>query len=267
MDRSPIFGSTTCYLFALFALAFAAPPPHSGLSLQHTVTRRTILQKVRRHPFPDCSGHRASTAGRYTVSGTISLSSRLCFSPFPHGTRSLSVAKEYLALGGGPPGFRPGSTCQVVLGKSAQEGFLTPTGLSPSMAWLSSHFGFVHLCQTCAPPQQGWRLPRPRLCNACGLSRTAGLGLAPPEGDAVPRSLAATRGVELFFPFLRILRCVNSPRCRHAWLARGAGLLSSRRVAPFGNPRITVCLATSRGLSQLATSFVGSWRQGIHRIP
>ena len=29
---------------------------------------------------------------------------------------SLSVAREYLALGDGPPGFRPRSTCVVLLG-------------------------------------------------------------------------------------------------------------------------------------------------------
>ena len=100
------------------------------------------------------NGHSAPTACRCTVSGTISLSSRLCFSPFPHGTCALSVAKKYLALGGGPPRFRPGFTCPAVLGISIQEGFLTLTGLSPSVGWLSSHFCFVHLYQTCAPPQR-----------------------------------------------------------------------------------------------------------------
>jgi hypothetical protein len=42
------------------------------------------------------------------------------FSPFPHGTGSLSVAKEYLALGSGLPGFPQGFTCPVVLRISAQ---------------------------------------------------------------------------------------------------------------------------------------------------
>src|SRR5437667_11472064 len=37
------------------------------------------------------------------------------FSPFPHGTSSLSVAKEYLALRGGPRRFRPGFPCPAVL--------------------------------------------------------------------------------------------------------------------------------------------------------
>jgi hypothetical protein len=40
----------------------------------------------------------------------------------------------------------------------------------------------------------------------------------------------------------------------------------SGRVAPFGNPRITVRLPTPRGLSQVPTSFIGSWCQGIHRV-
>ena len=39
------------------------------------------------------------------------------------------------------------------------------------------------------------------------------------------------------------------------------------RVSPFGHPRITARLAAPRGLSQPPTSFIGSWCQGIHRVP
>ena len=39
-----------------------------------------------------------------------------CFSPFPHGTGSLSVTGEYSALEGGPPGFVPDFTCPALLG-------------------------------------------------------------------------------------------------------------------------------------------------------
>jgi len=40
--------------------------------LPHRVTRRSIMQKVRRHPFPEASsGHRAPTACRHMVSGTF----------------------------------------------------------------------------------------------------------------------------------------------------------------------------------------------------
>jgi len=42
------------------------------------------------------------------------------FSPFPHGTGSLSVSSEYLALDGGPPRFPQSSTCSEVLGKPFQ---------------------------------------------------------------------------------------------------------------------------------------------------
>ena len=37
------------------------------------------------------------------------------FSPFPHGTGSLSVDYEYLALEDGPPMFRQDFTCPVLL--------------------------------------------------------------------------------------------------------------------------------------------------------
>ena len=43
------------------------------------------------------------------------------FSPFPHGTGSLSVAEKYLALGDGPPEFPQGFPCPVVLGEIAGE--------------------------------------------------------------------------------------------------------------------------------------------------
>ena len=57
----------------------------------------------------------APTACRRMVSGTISLPSSGCFSPFPHGTRSLSVSRECLALPDGPGGFAQGSSCPALL--------------------------------------------------------------------------------------------------------------------------------------------------------
>jgi hypothetical protein len=60
-------------------------------------------------------GHSPPTACRHAVSGTISLPSQGFFSPFPHGTSSLSVAREYLALPDGPGRFSLGSTCPAIL--------------------------------------------------------------------------------------------------------------------------------------------------------
>ena len=65
--------------------------------------------------------HSPPTACKHAVSGTISLPSQGFFSPFPHGTSSLSVASEYLALPDGPGGFPQGSTCPAVLRSHLKE--------------------------------------------------------------------------------------------------------------------------------------------------
>ena len=62
--------------------------------------------------------HRAPTACTHTVSGSISLPLQGFFSPFPHGTGSLSVGNEYLALEDGPPIFRQDNTCPALLNMS-----------------------------------------------------------------------------------------------------------------------------------------------------
>jgi hypothetical protein len=60
-------------------------------------------------------GHSPPTACKRVVSGTISLPSQGFFSPFPHGTGSLSVASEYLALPDGPGSFEQGFSCPALL--------------------------------------------------------------------------------------------------------------------------------------------------------
>ena len=114
-----------------FASASTDSTPFSGsLSLRRgasrrhtspvTATRRLIMQKARRHMI-----HHAPTACRRMVSGSISPSSSECFSPFPHGTGTLSVSREYLALPDGPAAM-PRETSR--------------TGLSPATARLSRRF-------------------------------------------------------------------------------------------------------------------------------
>ena len=82
---------------------------------------------------------RPSTACRHTVSGTISLPSQGFFSPFPHGTGSLSVISECLALGDGPPGFPQGFSCPVVLRCKIKSLNVASTGLSPSSVGYSKN--------------------------------------------------------------------------------------------------------------------------------
>src|ERR1700750_607142 len=79
------------------------------------------MQKARGQAFRSKLRHSPPTACRHTVSGTFSLPSQGFFSPFPHGTGSLSVAGTYLALGDGPPRFPQGSTCPAVLRNQTRE--------------------------------------------------------------------------------------------------------------------------------------------------
>src|ERR671912_2373752 len=73
------------------------------------------MQKARGQAFRTEVRHSPPTACRHTVSGTLSLPSQGCFSPFPHGTGSLSVTNEYLALPDGPGRFPRDFSCPAVL--------------------------------------------------------------------------------------------------------------------------------------------------------
>ena len=104
------------------------------------------MQKARRRP-------QASTACRHTVSGSFSLPYSGFFSPFPHGTRSLSVSQEYLALPDGSGGFRQDFTCPALLRILMDHKCISCTGLSPSMAKISKlfHYTFILRVQSYNP--------------------------------------------------------------------------------------------------------------------
>ena len=65
------------------------------------------------------------------------------FSPFPLGTCSLSVTREYLALRDGPRGFRQGFTCPALLRILPRVLDISFTGLSPSLVQLSIWFNYI----------------------------------------------------------------------------------------------------------------------------
>ena len=62
---------------------------------------------------PPCGGSHRLSAHGFRICFTRHLA---YFSPFPHGTRALSVIEEYLGLEGGPPRFTQDSTCPALLG-------------------------------------------------------------------------------------------------------------------------------------------------------
>ena len=74
---------------------------------RHAVTRRDAPKRAREPSGFDCLRVRGFRFSFIPLPG--------CFSPFPHGTRALSVASGCFALEGGPPSFPQDFPCPVVL--------------------------------------------------------------------------------------------------------------------------------------------------------
>ena len=151
------------------------------------------------------------------VSGTVSLFCSKCFSPFPHGTCSLSVSREYLALPDGPGGFTQDSSCPALL------------RIPPRSTRLRVRS--FHALRPRFPARSARRdscvyavLQPPRRRDAAGFGLFP--GRSPLLGES--RLFSFPAGTKMFqFPAL-----ASAPN--------GADVApSGRRVVPFGNPRIT----------------------------
>ena len=145
-----------------------------------------------------------------------------------------------------------------------------PTGFHVSggtQAPVGSPCGFAYGALTLSRrPSQAVPLPRgfvtarrPALQPRRGRSARR-FGLFPVRSPLLGESrlISLPLGTEMFqFPRLPPPRlCVR----------RGVPGLWSRRVRPFGDPRVWRACAPNRGLSQLVTSFFGFLCQGIHRV-
>ena len=163
MGRSLRFGSTACDSCALFRLAFATATRHR-LTSPRTVTRRLILQKARGHP------ERLPRLVSTRFQALFHDSSPECFSSFPHGTSSLSVTREYLGLGGGPPRFTRDFSGPVLLGilpgsrVSAAYGAVTRYGGTFQNLPLPTRFVTPR-----QPGRTGRMIPQPPARNDCRL--------------------------------------------------------------------------------------------------
>src|SRR5688572_15608794 len=219
------------------------------------------MQKARGQAAPGCPGQRPPTACRHTVSGTISLPSQGCFSPFPHGSGSLSVAGTYLALGDGPPGFPQGSTCPAVLRNQTREPLsFRLRGLHPVSPAIPDRSATKSVSYS--PTLLPQREVRP--CNTLDTT-PAGLtyrrfGLFPVRSPLLGESrlLSAPPGTEMVhFPGLA------TPPYEFRWRDRGLPSMG----CPIRKSPGQSLFAANRSLSQLTTSFIAVLRQGIHRAP
>ena len=108
--RSLGFASTHTDYSALLRLAFASAHVPEVLNLASESNSQVHYAKG------TPSQHVAApTACKRTGSGSISLFYSKYFSPFPHGTGSLSVSGEYLALPDGPGKFTQDFSCPALL--------------------------------------------------------------------------------------------------------------------------------------------------------
>ncbi len=157
----------------------------------------------------------------------FSLPSSGFFSPFPHGTGSLSVTGEYSGLEGGPPMFRQDFSCPALLKDCSR---FTRTGLSPALARLPRRF---------------------RLFRSSHWPH--------------PLSLATTHRVSFDVLSSGYLD-VSVPRVRLTHLCI-QHVITSRWGFPIRISTDQSPLTAPHGFSQCATSFLASQCQGIHQMP
>ena len=162
-----------------------------SLTSPRIVTRWLILQKARRHTVKRCSDGSWARGFRRCFTPLSG-----CFSPFPHGTGSLSVAGECSALEGGPPCFARGFTCPALLWAGDP--------LPATFRVRGSHP---------VPPAFPGRSPRSLVCNSGRGMRPS---VAPPNntGAETPARLHARRfGLARFrSPLLPGSRVISLPR-------------------------------------------------------
>ena len=154
------------------------------------------------------------------------------FSPFPHGTGSLSVDHEYLALEDGPPVFRQDYTCPALLFAN----LVPPTRF---------HIRGYHPLWPDFPDRFA-----NEMAKDCWLIRFRSPLLSESRLISVP---PATEMFQ-FTGFAPSALCIQ------------AAVTLAGRVSPFGHLRIKARLPAPRSFSQAATSFIACNRQGIHHM-
>ena len=173
-----------------------------------------------------------------------------CFSPFPHGTGSLSVRNEYLALRNGLRGFKQGFTCPALLRCQLRVRIVFVYG---SVTLFGSPFQKIRLATRLVT------LLLQALQPPIHLDAT-GLGCSD-----FARHYYRNRG---FFLLLEVLRWFTSLRSPVPTYEFSRTYISFTYVGfPIRkSPDQSVC-AAPRSLSQLAASFIACFCQGIHRAP
>ena len=162
----------------------------------------------------------------------------------------------------GPRGFRPGFPCPAVLRNFRSEAVLFRLrGRYPLWRAVPCTSPTTQLCNSPTRRQADLLKPyNPHVTTAAAYHIT--------WVWALPFSLATTQGVEVSFLSSGYLD-VSVPQLASHTLCIQVRVPAHYHwwVSPFGNPGVKGRSAPHPGLSQPPTSFISSWRQGIHRVP
>ena len=138
---------------------------------------------------------------------------------------------------------------------------ISTTGLSPSTVRHSNRFAYTPAPHFTSPAELIRKVPQPRPCNARRLSHMARFSLFRVRSPLLTESLLFSLpvGTEMFhFP--------TFPPTALYIQAEVAGHDSGISRFPYSEiPGSGARLPAPLGLSQVTTSFFGSWCQGIHR--
>ena len=259
MDRSLRFGSRVCDCVALFGLAFATASPH-GLTSPRIANSQAHSSK----------GTRSRRIRRSkTLPRLVGTRFQVLFHS-PPGVL-FTFPSRYLSAIGHQGVFRLTRWSWQI-----RTGFL-----GPRTTWEHSREATPFRLRGYHPLRQAIQDPSTmtRLSNSPPRRQPEQKGPTTPDTQRLPAITRARFSLFRFrSPLLTESRLFSLPAGTemfhfpafppHALYiqARVTGLASSR-VSPFGHPRITARLPAPRGLSQAPTSFIGSWCQGIHRMP
>ncbi len=137
---------------------------------------------------------------------------------------------------------------------------LSPTGLSPSLAALPR-------VPRLAP---GLLLPGlPSACPKTNFQPLAGIGLrtTQPARFGLLPFRSPLLGESHRFLFLGVLRCFSSPACPPDSRKPDRGGITRPGLPHSDTPGSKLAWQLPGAFRSPATSFLGSWRQGIHRTP
>ncbi len=161
-----------------------------------------------------------------------------------------------------PPDSQRISRVRCYLGTPSGDTGFSRTGVSPSTLALSRHVPLTTVFSYSSTVRQNCQTgpTTPKTQPLPGITRFR-FSLIRFRSPLLTESrlFSLPAGTEMFhFPaFPPHALCVQTRVTPHDW----------GRVSPFGHPRISARLAAPLGFSQPPTSFIGSWCQGIHRMP